>query len=79
MIQILNRKGNQIALMRETSKARPTLICKRVKEVEEMEGEVLGGKGIQMELMHERLGHTSQSGMERLVREELVRRLEEGW
>ena len=43
-----------------------------------MEGEVLGAKGIQMELLHKRLGHTSQSGMERLVREQMVRGLEEG-
>ena len=39
---------------------------------------MLGGKGISMELLHKRLGHTSQSGMERLVREQLVRGLEEG-
>ena len=75
---ILNQKGKQIATMRETSKARPTLICERVTEAGKMEGEVLGGKGIQMELLHKRLGHTSQSGMERLVREQLVRGLEEG-
>ena len=43
-----------------------------------MEGEVPGAKGIQMELLHKRLGHTSQSGMERLVREQMVRGLEEG-
>ena len=53
--------------MKETRKARPTLICERLKGGEEMEGEVLGGKGIQMELLHKRLGHTTQSGMERLV------------
>ena len=45
---------------------------------EEMEGEVLGGKGISMELLHRRLGHTSQGGMERFLREQLVRGLEEG-
>ena len=43
-----------------------------------MEGEVLWGKGISMELLHKRLGHTSQGEMERLVREQLVRGLEEG-
>ena len=43
-----------------------------------MEGEVLGGKGVQMDLLHRRLGHTSQSVMERLVREQIVRGLEEG-
>ena len=31
-----------------------------------------------MELLHRRLGHTSQWGMERLVREQLVRGLEAG-
>ena len=49
----------------------------KLKEGKEdvMEGEVLGGKGISMELLHKRLGHTSQGGMERLVREQLVRGL----
>ena len=68
--------------MRETSKARPTLICTRLQgadaEGSDMEGEVLGGKGVQMELLHKRLGHTSQSVIERLVREQMVRGLEEG-
>ena len=46
--------------MKETTRARPTLICERFKEVEENEGgdeaeaKVLGGKGIQMELLHKR-------------------------
>lgn len=31
-----------------------------------------------MELLHRRLGHTAQSGMERLMREQMVRGLEEG-
>ena len=43
-----------------------------------VEAEVLGGKGIQMELLHKRLGHTSQSVVDRLVREKMVRGLEEG-
>ena len=64
--------------MRESLKARPTLVCKGLNEHEEIEGEVLGGKGISMELLHKRLQHTSQGGMERLVREQLVRGLEEG-
>ena len=56
--------------MRETAKARPTLICTRMEECEyEMEGEALGAKGVQMDLLHRRLGHTSQSVIERLVRE----------
>ena len=60
--------------MKETSKARPTLVCGRLAETDGVkrrlvEGEVLGGKGISMELLHKRLGHTSQGGMERLVRE----------
>lgn len=84
VIQILNREGDQIATMKETTRARPTLICKRLKDVEgngggeETEAEVLGGKGIQMELLHRRLGHTSQSVIDRLVREQMVRGLEEG-
>ena len=77
-IPILNREGEQKATMRESLKARPTLICEGLNGPEEMEGEVLGGKGISMELLHRRLGHTSQGGMERLVREQLVRGLEEG-
>ena len=72
MIPILNKHGVQIATMREISKARPTLICTRAKEFqEELEREVLGAKGIQMELLHKRLGHTSQSVTERLVRDQL--------
>ena len=43
-----------------------------------MEGEVLGGKGISMELLHKRLRHTSHRGMERQVREKMARGLEEG-
>ena len=58
--------------------ARPTLVCDGLNGVEKMEGEVRGGKGISMEMLHKRLGHTSQGGMERLVREHLVTRLEEG-
>ena len=82
-IPILNKKGVQIATMRETEKARPTLICTRLHEAdthgkEGLEGEVLGGKGVQMDLLHRRLGHTSQSVIERLVREQMVRGLEEG-
>ena len=64
--------------MQESLKARPTLICKGLNDGEEMEGEVLGAKGISMELLHKRLGHTSQGGMERLVQEQMVRGLEEG-
>ena len=41
-------------------------------------GEVMGGKGIQIDLLHRRLGHTSKSVMERLVREGMVRGLEDG-
>ena len=84
VIRIFNRAGKQIATMKETTRARPTLICERFKEAEENEGgdeaeaEVLGGKGIQMELLHRRLGHTSQSVIDRLVREQMVRGLEEG-
>ena len=63
--------------MRETAKARPTLTRVDVSEAE-MEGEVLGAKGVHMDLLHRRLGHTSQSVIERLVRDQLVRGLEEG-
>ena len=81
-ILIRNKEGQQIATMQESLKARPTLVCKGLnvrEEMEgEMEGEILGGKGISMELLHKRLGHTSQGGMERLVREQMVRGLEEG-
>ena len=67
-------------MLQETWKARPKLICERFEEGSEggMEGEVVGAKGIQMELLHKRLGHTSQSGMERLVRRQMARGLEEG-
>ena len=84
VIPIFNREGEQIATMKETVRARPTLICGRLKYVDEDEGggevevEVLGGKGIQIELLHKRLGHTSQSVIDRLVREQMVRGLEEG-
>ena len=47
VITILNSDGKQIATMRETAKARPTLICTRMEECEyEMEGEALGAKGV---------------------------------
>ena len=78
VISIYNREGKQIATMRETLRARPTLVCDRLNGVEKMKGEVFGRKGISMELLHKRLGHTSQGGMERLVREQMVRGLEEG-
>ena len=59
VIPILNKSGVQIATMRETKKARPTLICSRLQEADVkenvMEGEVLGGKGVQMDLLHRRL------------------------
>ena len=43
-----------------TARARPTLICRRGKEYEgDMEGEFLGAKGVEMDLLHRRLGHTS--------------------
>ena len=64
VIQIFNRAGEQIATMKETIRARPTQICERLREANvnegggEVEAEVLGGKGIQMELLHRRLGHT---------------------
>ena len=62
--------------MRETAKARPTLICSRAEGYDGvMEGEALGAKGVQMDLLHRRLGHTSQSVIERLVRDQLVRGL----
>ena len=90
VIPIFNRDGQQIATMQETTKARPTLVCSRlagadgVNEADQkgnenvLEGEVLGGKGISVDLLHKRLGHTSQSGLERLVREQMVRGVEEG-
>ena len=46
---ILNRYGRQITSMRESMKARPTLICHRMSGVEEGSGgesEILGGKGV---------------------------------
>ena len=73
MIPIFNREGEQIVTMKETVRARPSLICERIKYANENEGggeveaEVLGGKGIQIELLHRRLGHTSQSVIDRLV------------
>ena len=79
VIPIFNREGEQIATMKETVRARPTLICERLKYADEnedggeVEAEVLGGKGIQIELLHRRLGHTSQSVIDRLVREQMVR------
>ena len=79
-IPIYNKGGYQIATMQESTKARPTLVCEVAKhvEVEGVEGEALGAKGINMELLHKRLGHTSRGGMERIVREQLVRGLEDG-
>ena len=50
-IPIVNREGEQIATMRESLKAKPTLICEALNGPEKMEGEVLGGKGISMELL----------------------------
>ena len=55
VIQIFNSIGEQIATMREISKARSTLVCERFRGAEDSkgadesgeEGEVLGGKGIQ--------------------------------
>ena len=47
VIKIFNRDGKQIETMRETTKARPTLICTRMEECGyEMEGEALGTKGV---------------------------------
>ena len=82
VIPILNKEEVQIATMRETAKARPILIFTRLQgadaEGSDMEGEILGGKRVQMELFQKRLGHTSQSVIVRLVREKMVRGLEEG-
>ena len=76
VIPIINKHGVQIATMRETSKARPTLICTKAGDFQgEFGGEALRAKGIQMELLNKRLGHTSQSVMERLVRDQMVRGL----
>ena len=58
LIPIFNRDEEQIATMKETVRARPTLICERLKYADvdgdggEVEAEVLGGKGIQIELLH---------------------------
>lgn len=54
VIPIFNWGGKQIATMEENAKARPTLVCERHRGEEEgcMEGEVLGAKGVQMELSH---------------------------
>ena len=38
VIRIFNRAGKHIATMKETTRARPTLICERFKEAEENEG-----------------------------------------
>ena len=38
VIQIFNRAGEQIATMKETIRAWPTLICERLKEADENEG-----------------------------------------
>ena len=70
--------GEQIATILENEKARPTLVCEKHHGAAQLEGEVLGGKGVTMDLLHRRLGHTSQGGLERLVREQLVRGLEVG-
>ena len=72
-IPIYNKVGEKIATILENEKARPTLVCEKYHGAAQLEGEVLGGKGITMELLHRRLGHTSQGGLERLVREQLVR------
>ena len=77
-IPIYNKDGNQIATMEESLKARPTLVCVGANADVGVKGEVLGAKGISMELLHKRLGHTSRGGMERIVREQLVRGLEDG-
>ena len=64
--------------MKETVRAMPTLICERLKYADEDEGGgevetgVLGGKGIQIEHLHRRLGHTSQSVIGKPVREQMV-------
>ena len=80
IIPIFNSKGGQIASMKESAKGKPTLIGRRVEGGGRPRrgGEVYGAKGVSMELLHKRLGHTSKSGMERLVREQMVRGLEEG-
>lgn len=82
VIPILKRVGQHIATMKETTKARPTLVCTRLKVADSEEvrtkGEILGGEGVQMELLHGRLAHTSKSVMERLARDELATGLKEG-
>ena len=46
VIQIFNSMGEQIATIRETSKARPTFVCERFKGVGDSEcADVLGGEG----------------------------------
>lgn len=79
-IPIYDKMGRQIATMEESSKARPTLMCEVARHggEKEVEGEVLGAKGIDIGLLHKRLGHTSRGGLERLVREQMVRGLEDG-
>lgn len=67
--------------MEESRTARPTLVCEKlVKEgaADIVDGEVLGAKGIQIDMLHRRMGHTYKSGLERLVREQLMRGVEDG-
>ena len=65
--------------MRESARGRPTPIGEVMrKEGDEQKGrEVLGAKGISMEILHKRLGHTAKSGLERLIRKRMVRGLVE--
>ena len=74
VIPIFNSEGRQISSMKESLKGKPNLIWERVKEGKrvDMDAEVLGAKGIHMELLHKRLGHTSQTRMERLVCGQMV-------
>ena len=57
--------------MQESFGARPTLICERLEGRVQSGAEVFGGKGVQMELLHRRLGHTCKRGLERLVKDGL--------
>lgn len=50
VIPIYNREGEQMAAMEETIKARPTPIHGMLNGGEELEGEVVGGEGVQIEL-----------------------------
>ena len=59
IIPIYNKVGVLIATMQESFGARPTLICERLKRRVQSGAKVFGGKGVQMELLHRRLGHTS--------------------